>query len=143
MLVKYVMTGSVEVIRPDTSLKEAAAKMRDLAVGSLPICSDGRLLGLLTDRDITVRATAEGCDPTTSHVSEIMSPELAFCFEDQPAEEAAEVMKEHQVRRLPVLDQTGKLVGVVSLGDLALGTRDTASVGETLQEVSLPGRPNR
>src|SRR5690348_861519 len=106
MRVSEVMTRGVECIHPDASLQEAAAKMKSLDIGPLPVCGDhGRLVGILTDRDITVRATAEGEDPTAVCVRDIMTPEVVYCFEDQLVGEAARLMEDKQVRRLVVLDR--------------------------------------
>ena len=116
---KDVMTRHVEVIRPDATLKDAAAKMADLDVGVIPVCDGERLVGMLTDRDITIRAIARGADPQTP-VREIMSMTVRYGFEDEPIERARETMKRHKIRRLPVLDSNRHLAGIVSLGDLAV-----------------------
>src|SRR5437764_1901261 len=101
MQVSKVMTRDAECVRPDTTLQEAARKMRDLDVGPLPVCGDGdRLVGLLTDRDISVRATAEGRDPTRTPVQEVMTPDVVYVFDDQDARDAADTMAGHQIRRV-------------------------------------------
>jgi CBS domain-containing protein len=139
MLVSNVMTRGAECVRPTQSLQEAAQRMKALDVGPLPVCGDhDRLVGMLTDRDITVRAVAEAYDPRTTTVHEVMTPDVVYCFEDQDVQEAARLMREHQVRRLVVLSRDRRLVGIVSLGDLAVETRDEKLAGKTLQEVSLP-----
>jgi CBS domain-containing protein len=138
MKLKDIMTENVEVISPDTSLYEAARKMRDLDVGALPVCDGERLVGMLTDRDLTVRAVAEGRDPTTEPVRESMTQEIVYCFEDQHAAEAECLMAEKQIRRLPVLNRDKRLVGIVSLGDLATKTDEARAVGKTLQKVCEP-----
>jgi len=138
MQIKDVMTSNVEVIHPDAMLQDAAKKMRDLDVGSLPVCDGQRLVGTLTDRDIVVRAIAEGRDPTATPVRMAMTSEVIYCFEDQAVEEAAKLMKEEQIRRLPILNRDKRLVGIVSLGDLAVDTGDKRMVGETLTKVSEP-----
>jgi CBS domain-containing protein len=144
MKLKDIMTSKPECIRPDTTLQEAARKMRDLDVGPLPVCGDDdRLAGMITDRDITVRAVAEGKDPTTTRVREVMTQEIIYGFEDQDVEEAARIMKERQVRRLVVLNRDKRLVGIVSLGDLATETGDREKSGEVLQDVSEPAQPRR
>ena len=143
MFIGQIMTRHVECTRPDASLQEAATKMKQLEIGPLPVREQNRLTGFITDRDITVRATAEGLDPKTTLVREIMTPSVVYCFEDQEIEEAAQLMKELQVRRLPVLNREQRLVGIVSLGDLAVETGDDRLVGETLEVVSEPNRPNR
>jgi len=118
--------------------------MRDLDVGLLPVCGDNnRLAGMITDRDVTVRAVAEGLDPKATHVEQVMTPDVMYCFEDQDVTEAAGLMKKEQIRRLVVLNRDKRLVGVVSLGDLATKTGDDDLSGETLEEISEPAAPRR
>ena len=143
MQLREIMTRDVEVVKSDASLKQAASKMKDLNVGLIPVCMGEKLGGILTDRDITVRATAEGRDPLKTKVSDIMSQEVAYCFEDQEIEEAASLMEVKQIRRLPILSRDKKLVGIVSLGDLAVHTGNKQLAGETLKEVSEPATPRR
>jgi CBS domain-containing protein len=143
MQVKDIMTPHVEVIHPNTTLIEAAAKMSQLDVSLLPVCEGQRVVGMITDRDITVRATAKGSDPHITRVHEVMSPEVLYCLADQDVETAAQMMEMHQIRRLPVLDHNRQLVGIVSLGDLAVETRDQQRAGETLERVSEPAEPSR
>jgi CBS domain-containing protein len=143
MRVNEVMTRGVECIDPDATLQEAAAKMKSLDIGPLPVCENDRLVGMLTDRDITVRATAEGEAPTDIRVRDIMTPEVVWCFEDELVSEAARRMQEKQVRRLLVLNRAKRLVGIVSLGDLAIETGDEQLTGQTLEAVSEPNRPSR
>jgi CBS domain-containing protein len=138
MRVSEVMTRNVQCIGPDATLQDAAAKMKSLNIGPLPVCENGRLVGLLTDRDITVRATAEGEDPTIIHVRDVMTPEVVFCYEDQLLSDAAQVMQDRQVRRLLVLNRDKRLVGIVSLGDLAVEGGDEELAGQTLEQVSEP-----
>jgi CBS domain-containing protein len=138
MQVLDIMTPNVEVIHPEATLKEAAEKMSRLDIGPLPVCDGNRVVGMLTDRDITVRATALGRDPNTTAVAEVMTPEVIYCFADQEVEIAAQMMERRQIRRVPVLDRDKRLVGIVALGDLALqgGNRDIAE--DTLESVSVP-----
>ena len=143
MILKDVMTHGVEVITPEATLQQAAAKMRRLNIGPLPVCDGDQLIGMLTDRDITVRAVAEGCDPTTTTVREAMTPDLAYCFEDQPIEDAVQMMERYQIRRLPILSREKRLVGMVSLGDLAVSSGNETQVGATLKQVSEPAEPRR
>jgi len=143
MKIKEIMTPGVEVISPEATLQQAAAKMRRLNIGPLPVCDGDQLVGMLTDRDITVRAVAEGCDPTTTTVREAMTPDLAYCFEDQDIEVAVQTMERYQIRRLPILSRDKRLVGLVSLGDLAVSSGDQRQVGETLKQVSEPAEPRR
>ena len=143
MKLKEVMTPGVEVIAPEATLQQAAAKMRRLNIGPLPVCDGDQLVGMLTDRDITVRAVAEGCDPTSTTVREAMTPDIAYCFDDQAIEDAIQTMERYQIRRLPILDRDKRLVGMVSLGDLAVSSGDQQQVGETLKQVSEPAEPRR
>jgi CBS domain-containing protein len=143
MQVKDVMTKGVEVVRPDATLEEAAKKMKSLDIGPLPVCDGEKLVGMLTDRDITVRATAEGRDPKQTQVKEVMSKELIYCVEDENVEEAAKLMQSKQIRRVPILNRDRQLVGMLSLGDLAQRTQDSRLAGKTLEEVSTPGKSSR
>src|ERR671930_45334 len=127
MQLKDVMTPAVEVIAPEASIYEAAEKMSHLDIGPLPVCDGERLVGMLTDRDIAVRAVAEGRDPTTTPVREVMTEKVFYCFDDDDAEHAAQIMRNAQIRRLVVVNRDKRLVGIVSLGDLAL--RDTEDEG--------------
>ena len=140
MQVKDVMTKGAEVVRPDATLQEAANKMRSLDIGPLPVCDGDKIIGMLTDRDITVRATAEGLDPKQTRVREVMSKELITCLEDQDVKEAAELMQSKQIRRVPILNKDKRLVGMLSLGDLANRIQDSKLAGKTLEEVSSPGK---
>jgi CBS domain-containing protein len=119
MRVKDVMTSPVHVVEPGASVVAAADMMRDANVGSLPVGEGNRLLGMITDRDIVVRCVADGNDCNTRMVRDVMSAELLACFDDQPIEEAERIMTEYRVRRLPVLDQKQRLVGILSLDDLS------------------------
>ena len=142
MQIKQIMTKGVEVIRPDDTLQEAARKMKSNDIGPLPVCDGDRLLGMITDRDIIVRATAEGRDPKTTPVKDAMTPDVVYCYDDQDVEEAASLMKERQLRRLVVLNRNKKLVGILSLGDIASDTDEELS-GEILGRVSEPTQPSR
>jgi len=143
MQVGEVMTRHVEVIDSNAPLKEAASKMKILDVGLIPVCDGDNLRGLLTDRDITVRGVAEGYDPSKTNVADIMSTDLAYCYEDDEIDAALNLMEKRQIRRLPVISREKQLVGIVSLGDLAVHTGQKARVGETLEEVSQPASPRR
>ncbi len=143
MNVSEVMTRNVECTRPDATLQEAAERMKKLDVGPLPVCDHDRLVGMLTDRDITVRATAEGWDPSAASVRDVMTPDVFWCYEDQDIGDAAQLMKDQQIRRLAVLNRERRLVGIVSLGDLAVETGDERLAGATLEAVSEPNRPHR
>jgi CBS domain-containing protein len=118
--------------------------MRDRDIGLLPVCSDDdRLVGMLSDRDIAVRAVAEGLDPWTCKVRDVMTPNIVYCTEDQDVAEAAQLMKENQIRRLVVLDRNKQLAGIVSLGDLAVESGDEQLAGNALEAVSEPAAPRR
>jgi CBS domain-containing protein len=138
-----VMTRDVETIASNSPLKEAAAKMKSLDVGLIPVCDGDELKGTLTDRDITVRATAEGRNPSKTKVGDIMSTDIVYCFEDQEIEEAMSLMEARQIRRLPILSREKRLVGIVSLGDLAMHAGQNELLGGMLKEVSRPAVPRR
>jgi CBS domain-containing protein len=141
MNIKDIMTTEVQVLEPNDTLQTAAQKMRGHDIGLLPICDNDRLVGVVSDRDLAIRATAEGLDPRSTKVSQIKSDDVAYCYDDQSVEEAARVMQERQIRRLVVLDRKDKrMVGIVALGDVATnGTSKTA--GEVLEVVSeAPGQ---
>jgi CBS domain-containing protein len=142
MQVKEVMTHNPEVVRSDALLQEVAEKMDVLEIGVLPVCNGDRVIGLLTDRDLAVRATAAGCDPTMIQVCDVMTTNVVCCFEDQDIVEAAALMEAQQVRRLLVLNHDNHLVGIVSLDDLAV-SGNTKLAGETLKEVSKLSGPQR
>ena len=143
MKVNEMMTQGVECIGPGATLQEAAQRMKALDVGSLPVCDNGRLVGMLTDRDITVRCVSDGHDPSRDHARDAMTPEISYCFEDQDVTEAARIMREKQIRRLPVLNREKRLVGIVSLGDLAVDGGDERLAGRTLEAVSEPSEPRQ
>jgi CBS domain-containing protein len=144
MQVKDVMTSDVECISPDTTLRVAAQKMKELDIGPLPVCGDDdRLTGMITDRDIAIRAVAEGLDPSTAQVRDIMTPNIVYCFEDQDISDAAHMMEQNQIRRLVVLNHDKRLVGILSLGDIAVDTGDEQLAGHTLEAVSEPAVPLR
>ena len=143
MELRDIMTRDVEVVNGDASLTDAAIKMKDLDVGLIPVCNGDRLQGMVSDRDITIRATAAGRDPTKTKVEEIMSTDIAYCMEDQEIEEAANLMEARQIRRLPILNREHRLVGIVSLGDIAVHVGDQDLAGETLVEISTPSEPKR
>jgi len=132
------MSRDVQVTQPHSTLREAAELMKVLDVGPLPVCDDGRLVGIITDRDITTRAVAEGQDCWEGKVRDAMSRDIAYCFDDDADAVAARLMQEKQVRRLLVLDRAKRLVGIVSLGDLSTSSGDKDAVGETLRAVSRP-----
>ena len=142
MLLRDLMTGRIEDIPADATLMQAAEKMKDLDIGAIPVRENDRLIGMITDRDITVRAIAQGRDPKKVPVREAMSRDLCFCYEDESVESAAKVMEEKQIRRLPVFDRNERAVGIVSLGDLAVRNRDDRLSGKVLERVSKPSEAN-
>jgi CBS domain-containing protein len=135
-----IMSTNVRTIQPQESLRRAAQCMQELDVGALPVCDGERLLGMLTDRDITVRGIADGLNPDQACVSDIMSPEVETCTAEQDADDAKRLMGAKQLRRLPVVDKDRRLVGIVSLGDLA--TRESGHIDKALREISEPDRPS-
>jgi CBS domain-containing protein len=137
MNIRDVMTTDVSFVGPDTPILEIARKMRDGDIGSTPVVEDERLAGMVTDRDIVVRVIADGGDVRTKTARDAMSPGVLYCYVDDTVEAVLESMGGQQIRRLPVVDPDKRLVGVVSLGDLALSGRRKAA-GEALQEISQP-----
>jgi CBS domain-containing protein len=120
MQVKDIMTKNIHFIKSDTSLMEAAREMRDKDIGSIPIEENDKLVGMLTDRDAVIMAVAEGKDPKNTSVKEVMSNKVLYCYEDDSCEDCAENMARNKVRRLPVMNKEKRLVGIVTLGDLAV-----------------------
>jgi CBS domain-containing protein len=133
--ISEVMTSDVKVVRPDDNVQNAAAIMADQEVGALPVCDGTRLQGMITDRDIAVRAVANGRGSDTP-VREVMSEDIIWCSEDDDTQEVLRRMGDSQIRRIPVLDSNRNLIGIVALGDLAL--EDEENVDETLREISMP-----
>src|SRR3954465_6809905 len=132
MKIAEIMTPDVQCIRPDNSLVEAAGLMRQLDVGVVTGCEGDKVVGMLTDRDIAIRAVAEGRDPNRAKVRDTMSPGIVYYVrDDQDVEDAVRIMEQHQIRRAPVLNRDEKLVGIVSIGDIAVET-NTALSGEAL-----------
>ncbi|HEX2926102.1 MAG TPA: CBS domain-containing protein [Ruminiclostridium sp.] len=136
MVIKEVMTTNVEIIRPDISIMEAAAKMKSLDCGILPVYENDKLIGMITDRDIAIRSTAEGHDPKADKVRDIMTKKVVYCYEDEPIENVAKIMEENKIRRLIILNRNKRLVGICSLGDLALASHNQKLSGEVLEKVS-------
>ncbi|GGC11812.1 CBS domain-containing protein [Oxalicibacterium flavum] len=134
---KNVMSPHVKVISPDANLTEAARWMRDGGFGMLPVGENDRMIGAISDRDIAIRALAQGKSGNTK-IREIMSEGIVWAYESDSIEEGARIMSEHQVRRLPIVNSAKRLVGIVSLGDFAVESTDLQAVGETLSEISVP-----
>src|SRR5690606_34509310 len=142
MLVREVMESRLEVIEPNQTLADAARKMRDADVGSLPVVEDAKLIGMVTDRDIVIRCVAEGADPKATPVSEAVSDDVVHCVVDQTVEDASKIMAAAKVRRLPVIDHDRRLVGIVALGDISRDGSSTEA-GEALYDISEPTRRSR
>jgi CBS domain-containing protein len=144
MLLKELMTPNVEIIPEDATIREAAERMADLDVGFLPVGdSESGLSGVITDRDITIRAVARGLDPEVTRVLDVMTNDAEFCCEDDDAEDAARLMQEKKIRRVLVCDRKKRPVGVVSLGDLAVHTDEMELSAEALERISEPAMPER
>jgi CBS domain-containing protein len=136
MKVKEVMAREVEIIHPNDSLQVAAQKMRDRDIGFLPVYEGYELIGVVTDRDLAVRATANGLNPDAIVGRELVTSPVVYCYEDQNVEEAARLMRENQIRRLVVLDRnTDRPVGVVSLGDVSRNVKEKTAE-KTLEGIS-------
>jgi CBS domain-containing protein len=138
MKVREAMTREVRLARPEQSIQEAAREMSELDIGALPVEENDRLVGMITDRDIAVRAIAQGKGPDT-RVREVMSTEIKYCFDDQSVEDVTKNMGDLRVRRLPVVNRDKRLVGILSLGDLALEDTSQDEAGEALSQISRPG----
>jgi CBS domain-containing protein len=135
--VKDIMSKDVDTVNPTTPVADVARDMRDLDLGFMPVVQNGELLGVITDRDITIRVTAEGLNPMQATVDAYYSPNPVTIGPDASVEEAAKLMGEHQIRRLLVTE--GKqIVGVISIGDVAVEGKKDKAVGETLTEISQP-----
>ena len=143
MQIREIMTRELDVIAPNSSVRDAALKMKELDVGAIPVCDGQKLAGLVTDRDITIRAVAEGRNPSEVRVAEVMSSDIAYCFEDETLEQAANLMESKQIRRLPILDQDRQLVGIVSLGDISVRSDEKTAAAEALEGISEPAAPKR
>ncbi|GAB3554393.1 hypothetical protein GCM10027343_42390 [Noviherbaspirillum agri] len=147
-IVSQVMTRDVRFVSPQENLQRAAQLMDELNVGALPVCDGDRLVGMVTDRDITVRATAAGMAPADAHVEQVMSTDVRWCFEDQPLKEVLRQMADTQIRRVPVIshDEAHRLIGIVALGDVATKTTSTGQkleVEQVVEKISSPSEPDR
>lgn len=138
MKISEIMTSDFEMIDSTKSLTDAAREMKSLNVGALPVRDGTTLIGIVTDRDIVIRGLAQGQNPDTTQVKDIVSPEVVYCFDDDSVEDAVRLMEDHQVRRLIVCDHDRTPVGIVSLGDLAVKTEDEGLYGEALERISEP-----
>ena len=141
MNVQEIMSRDVELIDPNCTICEAARLMRDDNVGALPVGENDRLVGMVTDRDIVMRAIAEDRPAGSTNVRDVMSKRIYYCFEDDDIDEAADIMAKHQVRRLAVLNRDKRLVGIVALADLGRGGHDAAK--KALKDISQPSEQPR
>ena len=136
-----IMTRDVTVVSPTDSARRAAQVMDELNVGVLPVCDGRRIVGMVTDRDLTIRITALGKNPEQARVEDAMSTNVRWCFEDEDVEAVIRKMGDTQIRRLPVVDRDHNLVGIVSLGDVATKSDDVAE--QALEDISEPSQPDR
>ena len=140
--ISEIMSREVSVLNPSSTLRQAAEQMKAQDVGSVPVCDGQKLVGMITDRDIAVRAVAEGRDPNATRVSDVMSGDVVWCFEDASTEEVAAKMADRQVRRVPVVNRDQKLVGIVALADLATSQQGSDVKADALEGISEDsGRP--
>lgn len=140
MKVRDIMTTQLVTVAPSTTVADAARKMRDADIGDVLVTDDGRPVGILTDRDIAVRVVAEGKDVNQAQVGDFMSAELITGLPDWDVEDAAEILAEEQIRRLPVVEN-GRLVGIISLGDVAVQLMEEEVTAEALERISEPAMP--
>ena len=137
-----VMTRNVATVSPRDSIRRAAQLMDEMNVGALPVCDGNKLVGMVTDRDITVRAISVGMNPEQTPISDVMSGDVRWCYEDQNVDEVLDEMGGVQIRRIPVVERNShKLIGIVSLGDMV--TRHSSGVTRTLERISTPSQPDR
>jgi CBS domain-containing protein len=141
MIIREVMTRNAKLTHPDDTLQQAAMLMKDCDCGVLPVADGDHLVGMLTDRDIAVRLVAQGKDPAKTKVREVMTAEVRYCFEDEDLDHVAENMAEQRLRRLPVVNREKRLVGIVSLGDVAVYA-DSKQTDAAVSAVSEPGGPH-
>jgi len=134
---KDLMSRDVQIISPDGTIKEAAQQMRKGNFGMMPVGENDRMIGTISDRDIAIRAVAEGKDPSTK-VREVMSEGIVWAYEEDSVDDAAKLMGDRQIRRLPIVNADKRLVGIVALGDFAVVSADIEVAGEALSEISKP-----
>ncbi|MEJ2645113.1 MAG: CBS domain-containing protein [Gammaproteobacteria bacterium] len=132
------MTTDFQIVGPDATVQQAARLMRDLDVGMIPVGDGQRLVGTITDRDIAVRAVAEGRDPAVTAVKHIMSGDIVYCYDDDDVDGAARAMEARRIRRLVVVNHDDRPVGIVALADIAINPQARKVAGEVLEEVSKP-----
>lgn len=137
-----IMTRGVRTLAPTDTLVAAAQAMDEWNVGAIPVCDGERLVGMITDRDITVRGVAQGRPLDGTRLVDVMTEHVRWCYEDDPVEDQLAEMRAVQIRRLPVVDRQQHLVGILSLGDIAVKA-DPVEAGEALVAISLPAEPDR
>jgi CBS domain-containing protein len=137
MKISDAMTPDVQLIQPTDPIQEAARRMGEIDAGILPVADGDRLVGMITDRDIAIRGVAQGCSPDTP-VRDLMSSEVLYCFEDDDIDDVVQNMSDIKVRRLPVLDRNKRLVGIISLGDIAM-IEGASAAGQAICGISEPG----
>lgn len=133
--IKDVMSPNFKWMAPETPISQVAQAMRDMDVGFMPLAENDKMIGMVTDRDITIRATADNKDPANTQARDVMTPKTYYCYDDQDVEEVCNNMGEIQVRRLPVVNRDKRLVGIVSMGDLAQSA-SRPNVGQTQQQIT-------
>lgn len=139
--IKDVMTRKVATVKPQQTIKEAAQLMSQYNVGSVPVVDGGKCVGILTDRDITLRSVSQGQDPQATKVQSVMTSNVVTGTPQMDVHEAATLMSQHQIRRLPIVDN-GSIAGIVALGDLATQNIYQNEAGEALSQISEPSSPN-
>lgn len=141
MQIRDIMTPDPDLIDPNSTIQEAARMMKNDNVGAIPVGENDRLIGMITDRDIAIRAVADNRNPSTTTVREAMSEKILYCFDDDAIDDAAQCMSDHQVRRLPVLNRDKRLVGILALADLArTGKKADKTALEGISEPSSKSR---
>jgi len=141
-MIHDVMTRDVQSISPQETVQRAAQMMDELNVGAIPVLEGQKLVGMITDRDITVRSTAAGQAPGQTRVGDVMSTDVRTCWPNQTVDEVLGQMGDVQIRRVPVVDeQSNQVIGIVSLGDMA--AKHSAGIDHTLEEISTPAEPDR
>jgi CBS domain-containing protein len=139
--IQDIMTRDVQTMSPQETVQRAAQLMDELNVGAIPVLDGDKLVGMITDRDITVRSVAAGQNPVSTKVADVMSTDVRTCTAGQSVEEVLDTMGDVQIRRIPVLDEQSRVIGIVSLGDVA--TKHAADVDLALDEISTPSEPDR
>ena len=140
--VSDLMTRGVRTLTPEDTMLQAAQAMEALDVGSLPVCDDDRLVGMVTDRDLVLRGIAQGYTPGNTRLDGLITRQVQCCHEDDAVDEVLQQMRDAGIRRMPVLDRDERLVGILTLGDVAAKT-ESPQAGEALAEISQPARPDR